>query len=54
MGLTARVVVLCEASSYVQLPIGGTDLSTGSKAKGVLCKIANHFSGLSQPSLFAS
>ena len=53
-GFTARMIVLCEASSYVQLPFGSTYLGMVSKAKGVLCKIANHSGGLRHPSLFAS
>ena len=51
---SARMVVLCEEPSYVQLPIGGSDFNSRAKAKGVLCKIANHSGGLSRLWLVAS
>ncbi len=35
-GLAARVVVLCDVSSYVQCPVGGADTNAASTTKGVL------------------
>jgi len=49
----ARMVVLCEAPTYVQLPVGGADAGVGAKGKGVLCLKANHFSGPSRTRPFA-
>jgi len=46
--LAARVVVLCAAPAYVQSPISGTDINSDSRTKGVLCKKANHSSGLTR------
>ena len=50
----ARVVVLCNAPSYVQLPIVWADIDSGIKAKGVLCQIANHSGRPRRPRRFAS
>ena len=44
----ARMIVLCEAPSYVLSPISGTDIDSDSRTKGVLCKKANHSSGLTR------
>jgi hypothetical protein len=51
--LAARMIVLCEAPSYVQSPIGGTDVNAGSTTKGVLCLRANHSNGLTRTRPFA-
>jgi len=52
-GISARVRMLCEAPTYVQLPVGGADAGVGAKGKGVLCLKANHFSGPSRTRPFA-
>ncbi len=50
--LAARMIVLCEVTSYVQCPIAGADITTNSTTKGVLWMPMNHSVEVNLTTLF--